>query len=199
MLQAWLVLPALYPRLPAGRAVAGAWRAASGTSRSSALVALVVSLSWMLVVTAVPAHDRPYVDGSCNDSVFSQVFLYNGTDRLTGDTLDQAGCGTAPAPVKESGGTQETTIAVPQGPGRFLNGIFGRDSDWMLLPASVALGGILVARRREPRTDPLRARRGPLGRHGCSSPGASSHPRTSSTRTTWRRSRRRSPRSAAWD
>ena len=156
MLQAWLVLPALFlAYLLAAPSPVLARRL--GHVALAALVALVVSLSWMLVVSAVPAHDRPYVDGSCNDSVFSQVFLYNGTDRLTGDTLDQAGCSAAPAPVKESGGTQETTIAVPQGPGRFLNGIFGRDSDWMLLPASVALGGILVARRREPRTDPLRA------------------------------------------
>jgi len=156
MLQAWLVLPALFlAYLLAAPSPVLARRL--GHVALAALVALGVSLSWMLVVSAVPAHDRPYVDGSCNDSVFSQVFLYNGTDRLTGDTLDQAGCSAAPVPVKESAGTQETTVAVPQGPGRFLNGIFGRDSDWMLLPAAVALGGILVARRREPRTDPLRA------------------------------------------
>ena len=156
MLQAWLVLPALFlAYLLAAPSPVLARRL--GHVALAALVALGVSLSWMLVVSAVPAHDRPYVDGSCNNSVFSQVFLYNGTDRLTGDTLDQAGCSAAPAPVKESGGTQEPTIAVPQGPGRFLNGIFGRDSDWMLLPAAVAFGGILVVRRREPRTDPLRA------------------------------------------
>ena len=47
-------------------------------------------------------------------------------------------------------------MAVPRGPGRFLNGIFGRDGDWLFVPAAVALIGILVARRREPRTDPLR-------------------------------------------
>jgi 4-amino-4-deoxy-L-arabinose transferase-like glycosyltransferase len=46
---------------------------------------------------------------------------------------------------------------VPTGPGRFLNGAFGRDSDWMLLPGAVAFAGVLVARRRKPRTDPARA------------------------------------------
>ncbi len=53
--------------------------------------------------------------------------------------------------------TGEETVAVPQGPGRFLNGMFGRDSDWMLVPAAVSFGGILVARRHQPRTDALRA------------------------------------------
>ena len=156
MLQAWLVLPALYlAYLLAAPPPALSRRV--GHVALSALLALGVSLSWMLVVTLVPAHDRPYVDGSCNDSVFSQVFLYNGTDRITGATLDQPGCSPPPAPVTSTTSAHPGTVAVPGGPGRFLNGIFGRDSDWMLVPAAVALAGILVARRREPRTDPLRA------------------------------------------
>jgi 4-amino-4-deoxy-L-arabinose transferase-like glycosyltransferase len=156
MLQAWLVLPALFiAYLLAAPAPALSRRV--GHVALSALVALGVSLSWMLVVTVVPAHDRPYVDGSCNNSVFSQVFLYNGIDRIDGATLDQPGCSPPPAPVERSTSAQPGTVAVPQGPGRFLNGIFGRDSDWMLLPAAVAAAGILVVRRREPRTDPLRA------------------------------------------
>ena len=126
-------------------------------AEGSVLAVIAVSLSWMCVVSLVPAHDRPYVDGSCNNSVFSQVFLYNGADRLTGKTLDQPGCHPAPAPAQASTKAHATTVAVPPGPGRFLNGAFGRDSDWLLVPAAAALLGILVARRREPRTDPLRA------------------------------------------
>ena len=156
MLQAWLVLPALLLAYVLA-APSPVLARRLGHALLAALVALAVSLSWMLVVTAVPAHDRPYVDGSCTNSVFSQVFLYNGTDRLTGTSLDQPGCSPAPAPVKAGTGPGETTVAVPGGPGRFLNGMFGTDSDWMLVPAAVALGGILVARRRRPRTDPLRA------------------------------------------
>jgi len=156
MLQAWLVLPALYLAYLLAAPAPELTRRV-GHVALSALVALGVSLSWMLLVTAVPAHDRPYVDGSCDNSVFSQVFLYNGADRISGATLDQPGCAPAPAPVGGTLSAHPGTVAVPQGPGRFLNGIFGRDSDWMLLPAAVALGGILVARRREPRTDPLRA------------------------------------------
>jgi 4-amino-4-deoxy-L-arabinose transferase-like glycosyltransferase len=48
-------------------------------------------------------------------------------------------------------------VAVPRGPGRFLSGAFGRDVDWLLVPAAVAFTGIMVARRREPRTDVARA------------------------------------------
>ncbi len=156
MLQAWLVLPALYvaylmaaPALSLGRR----YRHIA----VSAAVALAVSLSWMTVVTLVPAHDRPYVDGSCNDSVFSQVFLYNGADRLSGHVLTQPGCTPPPVAVQAttSGGAQ--TVALDKGPARFLAGALGRDAAWLFVPSVVALGGILVARRRRPRTDPWRA------------------------------------------
>ena len=41
-----------------------------------------VSLSWMAVVSLWPAASRPYVDGSHGNSIFSQVFVYNGFGRL---------------------------------------------------------------------------------------------------------------------
>ncbi len=47
--------------------------------------------------------------------------------------------------------------ALAKGPGRFLDGGFGRDAAWLFVPSLVALGGILAARRRAPRTDPWRA------------------------------------------
>src|SRR6516225_1064209 len=77
MLQAWLVLPAL------AIAYVLAAPAPSLTRRVghvvlAVLVTLAVSVTWIAAVTLVPAHDRPYADGSCDNSVFSQVFLYNG-------------------------------------------------------------------------------------------------------------------------
>ncbi|MBV8463885.1 MAG: glycosyltransferase family 39 protein, partial [Acidimicrobiales bacterium] len=69
MLQAWLVLPGLYlAYLLAAPAVDLVRRL--GHVAVSLLVVVVVSLSWMSVVSLVPAHERPYVDASCNDSVF---------------------------------------------------------------------------------------------------------------------------------
>jgi hypothetical protein len=42
----------------------------------------VVSLAWMTAVSLVPAASRPYADGSHDNSVFYQVFVYNGFGRL---------------------------------------------------------------------------------------------------------------------
>ncbi len=156
MLQAWLVLPALYVAyLMAAPALSLARR--YGHVALSAAVALAVSLSWMCMVTLVPAHDRPYVDGSCNNSVFSQVFLYNGADRLNGKVLEQPGCSLPPVAVKATAAGGAPTTSLDKGPTRYLGGEFGRDAAWLFVPAVVALGGILVARRRRPRTDPWRA------------------------------------------
>ncbi len=158
MVQAWIVLPALYVAyLMAAPALSVARRYRHVAI--SAVVALAVSLSWMCVVTLVPAHDRPYIDGSCNNSVFSQVFLYNGADRLTGNVLDQPGCSPPPAAVPSQSSTTggAPTAALENGPARFLGGPLGRDAAWLFVPAVVALGSILFARRRRPRTDPWRA------------------------------------------
>jgi 4-amino-4-deoxy-L-arabinose transferase-like glycosyltransferase len=157
MLQAWIVLPALYVAyIMAAPALSLARR--YGHIAISAAVALAVSLSWMCIVTLVPAHDRPYADGSCNNSVFGQVFLYNGADRLSGKVLDQPGCSPAPAATATTstvGGAP--TVALNKGPARYLAGELGRDAAWLFVPAVVALAGILIATRRRPRTDPWRA------------------------------------------
>ncbi len=45
-------------------------------------LAALLSLSWMVAVSLVPEAARPYVDGSTHDSVFQQVFVYNGFGRV---------------------------------------------------------------------------------------------------------------------
>lgn len=155
MLQAWIVLPALYLVYILAAPVASLERRV-GQVALSVVAVVLVSLSWMCVVTLVPAHDRPYADGSCDNSVFSQVFLYNGADRSSGELLTQAGCSKPPVgrTTSTSGGASH---ALSRGPGRFLGGGFGRDAAWLFVPSCVALGCIVVARRRTPRTDPWRA------------------------------------------
>lgn len=84
MIQAWLVLPAL----AAGyllAAPAARLRTRCAHVALAGLVTAVVSLSWMTAVSLVPSQDRPYVDGSPHDSVYTQVFDYNGLGRLTGN------------------------------------------------------------------------------------------------------------------
>ena len=128
MIQAWMVLPALGlayllcgPGSVARRAVQ---LAVAGT-----LTALV-SLSWMIAVSLVPQADRPYVDGSHNDSIFEQVFVYNGFGRFGDQTPQQllaalARSGSSPpTPTTEevpagatppSPGATPITVEVPAG------------------------------------------------------------------------------------
>ncbi len=158
MLQAWIVVPALFLAYVVAAPVTGFARRV-GHIVLAGLVIVAVSLSWMCIVSLVPAHDRPYVDGSCNDSVFSQVFLYNGADRVSGHSLDQPGCSPPPVSVSSAQTTTggATTVALGKGPGRFLDGTLGRDAAWFFPPALIALVAILVARRKKPETDPWRA------------------------------------------
>jgi 4-amino-4-deoxy-L-arabinose transferase-like glycosyltransferase len=156
MLQAWIVLPALYLVYILAAPVASLERRV-GHVALSALAVVAVSLSWMCVVSLVPAPDRPYVDGSCDNSVFSQVFLYNGAARLDSTLLAQPGCSQPPVGRVTSPSGGAPTQSLQRGPGRFLEGGFGRDAAWFFVPSLVALGAIVLARRRRPRTDAWRA------------------------------------------
>lgn len=114
----------------------------AGTTRCAhvalaGLVTAVISLSWMTAVSLVPSQDRPYVDGSPHDSVYTQVFDYNGLGRLTGNWASLAG---PPSPLvvaaKENGQllTAETMGIKPSWH-RLLAGPFAADGGW-LLPAA---------------------------------------------------------------
>ena len=80
MLQAWMVLPAL--------AIAYLVAAPTGLRRRlwqlcvAGVVMLAMSLSWIALYTFTPASDRPYIDGSTNNSAVAMVFGYNGLERF---------------------------------------------------------------------------------------------------------------------
>jgi 4-amino-4-deoxy-L-arabinose transferase-like glycosyltransferase len=159
MIQAWLALPALAAAYLLA-APAARLRTRCAHVALAGLVTAVVSLSWMTAVSLVPSQDRPYVDGSPNDSVYTQVFDYNGLGRLTGNWTTVAGQPPSPIVVaaKESGQllTAET-IGIKASWHRLLAGPFAADSGW-LLPAAVAGAlGVFISRRRQGRRDPLRA------------------------------------------
>jgi len=160
MLQAWLILPALFLAYLVA-APASALLRRVGHVVLCSLVVAVVSLSWMTAVSAVPTHDRPYVDGSCQDSLYSQVFVYNGLDRFGATEVHQRGCSRPSRFLVEAGKIGAAsglgTASVPAGWARLLRGVFGRDDGWVLVPAVVAAAGLLVLTRRRPRTDALRA------------------------------------------
>jgi 4-amino-4-deoxy-L-arabinose transferase-like glycosyltransferase len=146
MLEAWLVLPALAACYLI--AAPGGWLLRARRCGAMVLLAVTVSLSWMSVVTVWPSGSRPYVDGSSHDSVFQQVFVYNGFGRLDQATPDQLVNRTIRLGIP---------ISPPPSWHRLLTGELGRDSAWLLAAALVALLAGLAARRREPRGDLVRA------------------------------------------
>ena len=155
MTVAWLVLPAL-----AGAyllAAPAALRTRVAHVALAGAVTVVVSLSWMTVVALVPAHSRPYVDGTQNDSIFSQTFDYNGAARL-GRSNVFAGAGHPAAfLVHLSEASAAPTHRVQPSWHRLLGGVFGRDDGWLAPAALIAAVSVLIERRRAGRRDPLRA------------------------------------------
>jgi 4-amino-4-deoxy-L-arabinose transferase-like glycosyltransferase len=147
MIEAWLLLPALGLAYlldgpgPLARRVRQVVVAG--------VVAGVVSLAWMTAVTLVPAANRPYADGSSNNSVYAQVFVYNGFGRFGDQT---------PVQLLASQVAPDLALPIkPASPDRLFTGNLGRDTGW-LLPAALLAGLWGIASRwRRPRGDTLRA------------------------------------------
>jgi 4-amino-4-deoxy-L-arabinose transferase-like glycosyltransferase len=80
MMQAWMILPAL----AIGYLIAAPapLRRRIGQLSVAGVVMLAVSLSWIALYTFTPASDRPYVDGSTDNSAAAMVFGYNGLERF---------------------------------------------------------------------------------------------------------------------
>ncbi len=139
MLEAWLVLPAFALAYLFGREEP--WSRKLRQVAVAGIVAIVVSLSWMTVVTLTPAHDRPYVDGSQNNSVFTQVFVYDGFGRTNQQGAFQQFLGGVPI-------NPDVLDGPPPQWNRLLKGDMGRDVGW-LLPAALVIGisGLFTRRR----------------------------------------------------
>jgi 4-amino-4-deoxy-L-arabinose transferase-like glycosyltransferase len=154
--QAWLIAPAL--ALAYVIAAPASLRVRLTHLGLAGAVTVVVSLSWMTVVTLVPADQRPYIDGSTNNSVYIMVFDYNGIARLGGGTL----FGTPPTPTpflvqaeEESNSNQVAKVSPSWH--RLLSGLVGRDYGWLLPAALIAAFAVLAERRGRDRRDPMRA------------------------------------------
>ncbi|MFC3798863.1 glycosyltransferase family 39 protein [Cohnella sp. GCM10012308] len=83
MLQAYMVLPAFY--LFYWIASSRSWKKKTGILAGATATMLVVSVSWAVVVDAIPADKRPFIGSSGTNSVLNLAFGYNGVSRLTGD------------------------------------------------------------------------------------------------------------------
>jgi 4-amino-4-deoxy-L-arabinose transferase-like glycosyltransferase len=150
MIEAWLVLPALgLAYLISGPGPA--WRRVRQVVVAG-VVAAVVSLVWMTAVSLVPAASRPYADGSHDNSLYQQVFVYNGFGRFGEQTPLQLLNGE----LGQNVSVLELSSAAP-GPARLLEDELGRDTGWLLPAAALIAVAGLVSLRRKPRGDPLRA------------------------------------------
>jgi 4-amino-4-deoxy-L-arabinose transferase-like glycosyltransferase len=82
MLEAYLVLPALGLAVLVDRR--WSFRRRAGHLALAVTSLAVVSLSWALIVDAIPGGGRPFVGGSAVNSVIDLALNYNGIDRLAG-------------------------------------------------------------------------------------------------------------------
>ncbi|MFC0216156.1 glycosyltransferase family 39 protein [Paenibacillus chartarius] len=82
MLQAYMIVPAVY--LFFWLAAKVKWKTKLSWLAGATAILLITSLSWALVVEAVPQDQRPYIGSSQTNSVLELAFGYNGISRLTG-------------------------------------------------------------------------------------------------------------------
>jgi len=148
MIEVWMVLPTFALAYVIDGPGSGKQRARQ--LMVAGAVAAIVSLSWMTAVMLVPDHSRPYVDGSQNDSTYSQVFVYNGFGRFSDESPLQLLAG-------QSFARSSLLSSPPAEPDRLLRGNLGRDTGWLLPSALILAGTGLFLTRRRPRGDPLRA------------------------------------------
>ena len=119
------------------------------------LVALAVSLSWVVMVALVPAGRRPYIDGTTNNNPFSMVFGYNGLTRFGSLGINPASVG---AVSQARGGGGAAVGAVPSsGLATMFQGGAASQVGWFYPLAAVSIVVLLWQRRGKPRTDPIRA------------------------------------------
>jgi 4-amino-4-deoxy-L-arabinose transferase-like glycosyltransferase len=168
MLQAWIILPAL--GLGYLLAAPGGLIRRLGQLGVAGLVMLAVSLSWIALYTFTPAADRPYVDGSTNNSAVAMVFGYNGVERFGisfPGSVASFGGGGGGGPVKRvapatgRGAGQEYNaggfLGRSGGWTKLVSDRFGPEIGWLYPLALLSLVAGLAWRGRARRTDPVRA------------------------------------------
>ncbi len=103
MLEAYLVVPAF--ALLYLLAAPHSWRKRIIHLLLAGALMAAVSLSWAVIVDAVPASSRPYVGSSQNNSEVSLAFGYNGITRLLGMGFGRGAAPATAARPPATGGT----------------------------------------------------------------------------------------------
>jgi 4-amino-4-deoxy-L-arabinose transferase-like glycosyltransferase len=119
---------------------------------TAVLVTLAVSLAWVVTVALVPAGDRPYIDGTTNNNPFSMVFGYNALTRFSSLGITPASVGA----VSQHGGGAAGAVSA-SGVTTLFQPAQATQVGWLYPLAAVSIALLLWQRRRQPRTDPVRA------------------------------------------
>jgi 4-amino-4-deoxy-L-arabinose transferase-like glycosyltransferase len=147
MMQAWLVLPAmaLVYLLVVARPLGQKLRRllAAGT------LTFVVSFAWISVIALIPASQRPYIDGTTNNNIFSMVLGYNGVNRFISNFFPGA-LGSAHHPFGNGTASGVGLFSGPLGhsPLKFFLPQYSSQIGWLypLATAGVVLGFLALRR-----------------------------------------------------
>ena len=101
MLQAYMVLPAVYALYFFGAKISIPRRLLNLAAAS--LLLLAVSLSWALIVDSVPAGSRPFIGSSSDNTVMELIIGHNGVKRLFGGPASEGLFAFNSTPGAESG------------------------------------------------------------------------------------------------
>ena len=148
--------PGLDPRPVTARAEGA--RSRSRTRLVSQLIAAgavyaLVALSWLGATLLFPAHERPYAIGSTNGSAWNAAFVFNGSERLSGKTVE-VGQSSTPAPRQTRGGpvVPASMPIAPPSPTRLLARGGQLPAKWLgweaLLSLLVGIFAVVIVLRR---------------------------------------------------
>jgi 4-amino-4-deoxy-L-arabinose transferase-like glycosyltransferase len=108
---------------------------------AAVVVYVVVALSWLGGTLLFPAHERPYAIGSSNGSAWNAAFVFNGTERLNGKSLEApvAGLQIANNPPQKTLSEREAILITPPSPTRLLDRVGPLSGERLGIEALIAL------------------------------------------------------------
>jgi 4-amino-4-deoxy-L-arabinose transferase-like glycosyltransferase len=104
-------------------------------------VYVVIALSWLGATLLYPAHSRPWAIGSTNGSAWNAAFVFNGSERLTGKTVEVGQSSSSTQRSRGPGGAvhRGNTPITPPSPTRLLARSGQLPARWLGWEALVAL------------------------------------------------------------
>ena len=100
---------------------------------------LILSLTWIIIVTLIPASHRPYIGGTYHNNPFEMVFGYNGLGRFTSSSKSLSS--TSDSPIFRS---FTPPFGGEPGIGRLFNYNVGGQIAWLIPTTIVAIAIVVI-------------------------------------------------------